>query len=62
MKKVIGGVVRHVLTFGGGYAVAKGWLDEASLELIIGAVMAVIGMIWSVKDNSDEAELEARRK
>lgn len=42
------GVVRHILTFAGGYAVAKGYIDEANIEAVIGAVITVAGTVWSI--------------
>ena len=42
------GIVRHILTFGSGIVVAKGLLDEATAQAIIGGVLGLIGMIWSV--------------
>ena len=42
------GIVRHVLTFGSGIAVAKGLIDEAVAQSIIGGVVALVGVIWSV--------------
>ena len=49
------GVVRHILTFAGGYAVAKGYIDEANIEAVIGAVITVVGTVWSIlaKKKSD---------
>lgn len=49
-RKKILGIIRHVLTFGGGYVVAKGWLTETSLPDVIGAVMTITGAVWSVAD------------
>jgi len=46
-KQQILGVVRHVLTFGGGFLIAKGKIDAVGLENIIGAVIALAGGIWS---------------
>lgn len=42
------GIVRHVLTFGGGYVVAKGWLTQPGLNEAIGALMTIAGIVWSV--------------
>ena len=42
------GIVRHILTFGSGIVVAKGLLDEATAQSIIGGVLGLIGMIWSI--------------
>lgn len=47
-KDQILGLVRHILTFGGGLAVAKGLLDDTQTTELIGAVITLIGSIWSV--------------
>jgi hypothetical protein len=44
---VISGVIRHILTFGGGYAVARGWADEATMQTVIAGLVAGIGVFWS---------------
>ncbi len=44
----IQGILRHILTFGGGFLVTKGYIDEASLQQISGALITLIGTIWSV--------------
>jgi hypothetical protein len=41
------GLIRHLLTFGGGLLVGKGILDEESAAQIIGATVTVIGGVWS---------------
>lgn len=47
-KAQILGVIRHVLTFAGGYFVAQGWLDGATAELLVGAFVTIIGAVWSI--------------
>ena len=47
-KEQVLGVVRHVLTFGGGFVVAKGWIDESMLPELIGAIVTVVGAVWSI--------------
>jgi len=47
------GIVRHILTFAGGYAVAKGYIDEANIETVIGAVITVVGTVWSIIAKKD---------
>jgi len=47
-KTQILGLVRHLLTFGSGFLIAKGKLDITGAETIIGAVLALIGGVWSV--------------
>jgi hypothetical protein len=42
------GILRHLFTFGGGLLVAKGHLDEESLQQISGLVISLVGVIWSV--------------
>jgi hypothetical protein len=47
-KEQVLGIVRHILTFGGGIVVGKGWFDEATMTAIVGAVVTVVGALWSV--------------
>ena len=54
-KEVILGFVRHILTFGGGYVAAKGIIDQAMANEIIGAVMTLIGVAWSAYDKKAKA-------
>jgi hypothetical protein len=42
------GIIRHVLTFGGGLIVAKGWADNGTVETIVGAVVTLVGAVWSI--------------
>ena len=42
------GIVRHVLTIGAGFLVAKGTIDGGQAEIIAGSVAGLIGVIWSV--------------
>lgn len=48
MKDKILGLIRHALTFAGGYIVAKGLIDQVQLAEIAGAVMTIVGSIWSI--------------
>ena len=47
-KEKILGIVRHVLTFAGGILVTRGLATEAMSVELIGAVMTLIGGIWSI--------------
>lgn len=47
-KEQVLGLVRHVLTFAGGFLITKGVLDEATSLEIIGAAVTLIGSVWSV--------------
>lgn len=42
------GLIRHALTFGGGFVVANGYLDEASLSELVGLIMGIVGIVWSI--------------
>jgi hypothetical protein len=42
------GVLRHLLTFGGGYLVSNGVVSAGELETIIGAVIGLGGVAWSI--------------
>lgn len=46
--EIITAVVRHVLTFGGGYLVTSGLIDNGQLELATGAICTIVGVAWSV--------------
>jgi hypothetical protein len=47
-KEQVLGIVRHILTFAGGVLVAKGIATEALSQELIGAVITLIGGIWSI--------------
>jgi len=46
-KEVILGLIRHVLTFAGGYIAAKGIADQSLVNEGVGAIMTLIGIAWS---------------
>lgn len=46
-KLAILGLVRHLLTFGGGFLVANGSVDNGTVQEIIGGVVTVLGALWS---------------
>lgn len=50
----LNGLIRHLLTFGGGFLVAKGYFDEATLNELVGALTTVIGIAWSAVAKSDK--------
>ena len=49
-REQILGIVRHSLTFVGGFLVMKGITDDTMVNEIVGATMTVIGGIWSIID------------
>lgn len=47
-KERVMGLARHLLTFGGGFAVAQGYVSEADLPEVIGAIVTLVGVVWSI--------------
>jgi hypothetical protein len=65
--KILLGIVRHILTVTGGSFVADGWLSDNDLNSLIGAVLTIIGVGWSIWQNSktrtsDGGEFNPRAK
>ena len=44
---VLNGIVRHILTAGGGALVTKGMIGQTELELVVGSIIAIAGVVWS---------------
>lgn len=42
------GIVRHTLTFLGGLLITKGLVDESMVQELSGAVLTLVGGIWSI--------------
>jgi len=51
MNDSIKSVIRHGLSFGGGFLVAKGVVSADQVNELIGAAITVVGIIWSVIKN-----------
>jgi hypothetical protein len=49
-KEQILGLIRHSLTFIGGILIMKGVIDETSFTEISGALISIIGGVWSIID------------
>lgn len=50
-KDIVLGLIRHALTsIGGAIIVSKGFSDSATVDIIVGGLVAAIGVIWSVMD------------
>jgi len=43
------GIVRHVLTGLGTILVYKGVIDVDNMETVIGSVLTIVSVIWSIK-------------
>lgn len=56
MNEKIKGLIRHILTFLGGYLVTSGLIDEATLTEVVGGVMTLIGFIWSFLSKTEKKE------
>lgn len=50
MKNTILSLLRHGLTFGGGYLVAKGLISDATIGTLIPAVITAAGAVWGAVD------------
>jgi len=46
-KEQINGLIRHALTVLGGALVTKGYIDADIVPEAVGAVMTLIGVVWS---------------
>jgi hypothetical protein len=60
MKKQIAfAIARHALTILGGVLVSRGTLDNAAVEVLIGAIMSILGVAWSLahKQNNEHIQL-----
>ena len=44
----VGGIIRTILAAGGGYLVSKGYLDNATMLSLVGAVVTIITGAWSI--------------
>jgi len=45
----VGGIARTALAFLGGIAVAKGWIDNATMMQLTGAAVPLVVAVWSVR-------------
>jgi hypothetical protein len=54
-KEAILGTIRHLLTFGGGVLVSRGTLDEVAMTEAVGAVVTLVGIVWSIRQKKQSA-------
>lgn len=47
-KEQVMGIVRHILTAGGGYFAASGVVAQDEVTTIVSGLIALVGVIWSV--------------
>ena len=50
LKPAILALVRQVLTFVGTALVAKGYVEASDVEPVIGAILTIGSVVWSVSD------------
>lgn len=55
MSTVTMALIRHLLTFIGGSLITLGWLDEATVQALIGAGTTLVGILWSFWDKKETA-------
>lgn len=48
MNEAVAGLIRHALTTVGGVLAAKGYLDSGMVEASVGAVVTLVGVVWSL--------------
>lgn len=51
-KEQVLGILRHSLTFVGGFLVMKGLIDETTATEIVGGLITLVGTIWSIVDKT----------
>jgi hypothetical protein len=52
-KETTLGIIRHALTFVGGVLITAGYLDAEVMLELSGAIMTVVGGVWSIIDKAD---------
>jgi hypothetical protein len=56
MNPNIASLVRHILTAAGGFLVAKGLASADQLAELVGAVVSIAGVGWSIFNNKKAAK------
>jgi hypothetical protein len=54
-KNAVLGIARHILTTLGGILTTRGVLGESDVEVVVGAVVALAGVVWSVFEKRSRA-------
>lgn len=52
MNPNLASLIRHLLTAAGGFLVAKGLASTEQLTELVGAVVSIVGIGWSIKKNA----------
>ena len=48
MQAILGSLIRHALTALGGGLITNGTITSTDLEVVIGGVLAIAGVVWGV--------------
>lgn len=48
IKKIVDGIARHLLTIVAGVLVSKGLTDQSGAQELVGALMALGSVAWSI--------------
>jgi uncharacterized membrane-anchored protein len=51
-KEKVYGIIRHVLTTVGGLVIAKGFISESIVQEVIGFVLTILGIVWSINNKN----------
>ena len=49
-KQQVLGISRHALTYFGGWLASKGYLSQEEAFQLVGGLVTVIGVVWSIYD------------
>ncbi len=55
MLPMITGVIRHAMTFGGGFLINKDWTTATEWDGAVAAVITLIGVAWSIYEKKKSA-------
>jgi uncharacterized membrane protein YebE (DUF533 family) len=61
MNPNLASLVRHILTAAGGFLVAKGLASADQLAELVGAVVSIAGVGWSVYNNKKAAKTDVAK-
>lgn len=58
MKDFLFPLLRHGLTSAGGYLAAKGMIAASSVDEAVGAVVVLVGVLWSIVEKKLAKKVE----
>lgn len=58
-KATVLALIRHIITFAGGFLIAKGLAAEELISELAGGVTAIVAVVWEIIQNSkDQQKIE----